>query len=152
MGQKFVLQNPKITIEGTDRSDQFNQVTLETSRDDIDATVFGDRSVRTEKGQFTNRLVLNFRPDADRVFQRIVLGYYDGEATQAVTVLFDNSKAQGADNPLLQDCAIHFSSPGPLGGTKNALEEGGITCNIQGGFELDWGPSGGPADVQTIGK
>ncbi len=38
---KFVLKNPIITVNAVDLSDHFSEVSIETSRDEVDVTAFG---------------------------------------------------------------------------------------------------------------
>lgn len=39
---KFVLKNPVITVNAVDLSDHFSEVSIETERDEVDVTAFGD--------------------------------------------------------------------------------------------------------------
>lgn len=135
---KYVLTDAYVEYDGVDKSNQFSQVTITTSRDQIDASVFGDRSMRYEKGVFTNGVQLQLRPDADFAFVTEITGDYAADVAIPMVVRFKNA-AKADSNPELS-FNVQVTQV-PFGGTRNQLFEGSVSWPIDGPITYDYDTS-----------
>lgn len=135
MGAKYVTLNAFFSMATVDRSNQFSSLTLTTEREHIDASVFGDRAVRYEKGIFTNGIGAMLRPDADFVFQNILMGYYAADTAIACVLRLKNA-AKSATNPEMT-FNVHVTKA-PLSAERGKLFEQQMDWPIDGPITYDY--------------
>lgn len=123
---KFVLKNPVITVNAVDLSDHFSEVTIETSRDEVDVTAFGAANKETLAG-------LGDATITGTVFQDFAAGEIDATLwplstsdTPFVVAVKPTNAAISATNPEYQMTSLLFNYS-PIAGSVGAASTTTVT-------------------------
>lgn len=127
---KYVLEKPKITINGTDFTNRCNEVGLKLSKDEIDAGTFDGPDVLP--GQEMNEISLGLIQDfAASQIDATLWPLWNNETTFTVTVKPDKDSATSATNPEYS-MTCRLLEYEPLSGSPNDLGEVSIDMKVIG--------------------
>jgi hypothetical protein len=117
---KFVLKTPVVTINAVDLSDHISEVTIETTRDEVDVTAFGAANKETLAGLGDATITM-------QAFQDFAAGEIDATLwplstsdTPFTVAVKPTNAAISATNPEYQMSALLFSYSPIAGGVGEA--------------------------------
>ena len=128
---RFVIRDAFIQINSVDLSDHATSVTIETTKEAVDATVFGDPGYSSLHGIPTDTFTVNFHQDfAASEVDATLWPLFDGETSFPVLVRpFPGSVS--ATNPSYSGtCKLHEYQP--LQGEIGEISETEIEFVVQG--------------------
>lgn len=111
----FVLKNPVVTIDGDDHSGEFSEVTIETTRDEVDVTAFGATYKVTLPGLGDATMTFTaFQDFGSNQLHQNLWAISQSDTPVAITVK-PTSAATGATNPKFTMQGLLYTY-NPLGG------------------------------------
>ena len=129
---KFVLKNPVITVNGVDLSDHVNQVTFESTYDEVDATCFTQTHRDRLQGIGDASMTLGFAQDfAASEVDATLWPLSQSGASFTVSAKATNASTS-ATNPLFSMTGILLDYT-PLDGGVGDLAQTSITIPGTGG-------------------
>lgn len=141
---KRVQLDITLTLGATDYKDEFSSFTFEVNKEEVDVSVFGNKSRTYELGLANISCSGNLRPEADQALIKYLLQRMEDGADVALVYRPKNA-VKGSDNPEVTG-NVKISSV-PIGGDHGGIEsEGTVTMNFNGALTWDDG-----ADTITIG-
>lgn len=127
---KYVLEKPRIEINGTDFTNRCNEVGLKLSKDEIDAGTFDGPDVLP--GQEQNEISLGMIQDfAAANVDAVLWPLWNNETTFTVKVRPDKDSAISATNPEFS-MTCRLLEYEPLSGSPNDLGEFSIDMKVIG--------------------
>lgn len=134
---------PTITLGGNVLSDQFESITIESTREELDATTFGTRAMEYQKGRFENRVTGVFKPSSWANW-KLVADMYAADTDVELKVRY-TSAAIGTENPEL-NCQVQVTSI-PFGGEGGQLVTGDVVMPAVGKMEMWFAAAGATKTV-----
>lgn len=113
---------------GTVRSSQFSKFDFAAKRAKVDSSVYGNKVDQTTPGTYSNELSVTIRPDADKVFLRVLLGQV-AAGTDFAVLYRESSASIDLDNPQFDFSVCPTDTP-PLAVGRGELLAGDITYTI----------------------
>jgi hypothetical protein len=112
----FVLKTPVVTIDGDDFSDHFSEVTIETTRDEVDVTAFGAVYKQTLAGLADATMTfMAFQNFASNELHQNMFPISQSDTPVTITVK-PTSSAVSATNPKFTMSGLLYTY-NPLAGT-----------------------------------
>jgi hypothetical protein len=130
MATSTYLSNPKVTVSGTDLSDQCTAATFTIAYDALQSTAFGDSSRKFTSGLGNHSVTLTFYASFAATETWATLSQYVGNATATVIVKPDANAVDSATNPGLTLTGAFLPS---LPIATSVGELGTVDVTFQGG-------------------
>ena len=123
---KLVLKNALAFVNGTDFSDHVSSVTVETSRDEVDASTLASLNKETLAGLGDASMTMNFLQDFDAGEVDAVLWPLSSSDTPFLVAVRPKNAAISATNPEYQLTVLMFNYS-PIDGSVGELLQTSVT-------------------------
>ena len=128
---KLVFNNPKITINSVDLTDQIAQVSLDMSFAEVDTTAFGNTAVTRVAGLGDHSFGASFHQDFAASEVEATIYPLLGTTTQITLKAVNSTTA--TDNPLYTFTVL-VSEWAPISGAVGDLLTADVTWPVSGGI------------------
>lgn len=128
---KLVFNNPKITINSVDLTDQIAQVSLDMSFAEVDTTAFGNTAVTRVAGLGDHSFGASFHQDFASSEVEATIYPLLGTTTQITLKAVNSTTA--TDNPLYTFTVL-VSEWAPISGAVGDLLTADVTWPVSGGI------------------
>lgn len=131
---KRVIINPYVFFNGTSRKTEFSKIEIDTPREEVEATNFGNRAKAWAKGIYDNGLGVTIRPSNDGVFRWELYSEQDSE--DATPFVFREKDAPVGPDNLEATCSVMVTKVPALGGQHGALVGGDVSWKVDGAVAI----------------
>lgn len=134
---KRVLRDVSITVDGTDLSDHFTQITVEDSAAEVDATAFGSVYTQAMKGMRTAQITGTVQQDFDAGSVHETLAPLNDQEAPFEVIVVPTEATVSATNPAFRLSESQLLGYTPLSGGVGDLSTTDVTFTNAGDLGVE---------------